>query len=476
MFYHKQKEVFNMIRQVQLTINSSGFEIGEKDFKKKPTTDFLIDNNGIIREKSSSCPDCSSQMIIMNGYTKYPNKLFSALGINIMKGQYICLCCGCHYLIELPDFDSMNKDFKQFLRSLVTSLRLKGMKYDNIADVVHEVFNFKISSEHIRAVFNEVENTFKDLRLYFKQSGHYAYDAQHWKINGRPFYRHVVHDLVTGKVLIDVVLPKQCKKTITELFKDCIDAEKVFSFVVDMASPYPGIIEECFGKDVKIQWCLFHLYQDIRRKYKGCKKETDNSGFQNELNKQIIFDVYYPRPEFVDYLNDTLKWLKVIEKKAVNYDENKRKNILKRVRKAFWKQYRLLQKKRKKRIRKEGSVIITDQEELKKRFKKVYNTKGVYPTKIRKVIEKINDQWDKFIAFTTDKNIPPTNNRAEQYFSKTCKKTAKKEFRSINAAELKCQISYLQQNQIDIYKPFSIFGFLHKYQVFFQSCASPTVT
>lgn len=465
-----------MLRQTLITINSSGFEIEEKEFKKKPITAFFIDYKGVIRDRFPSCPDCKCHSVIANGYTNYRNKLFTAFGLDVKKGQYICSLCGCHYMVELPEFENMDEDFKGFLKSLVASLRLKGMKFERIAEVVHDLFSYNISSEKIREIFEDIKDSVRDLRLYFRQSGYYAYDAQYWKINGRPWYRHVVHDLVTGKVLIDIVLPKQCKETLKALFLDCIDAEKVYSFVVDMASPYPGVIRECFGKDVKVQWCLFHLYQDIKRKFKGCRKETDNSGFQNELNKQILYDSFYPRPELVNYLNNVLKWIKFIENKTWKYDEERRRNLLKEVRKNFWKQYRQMQKQRKKRIRKDGSVLIRDPEELKIRFNKVYKTKGVYPTKVRKVIEKINKEWDKFIAFTTDKNIPPTNNRAEQYFSKTCKKTAKKEFRSVDAAELKCQISYLQENDIPIYKPKSIFTIVQKYSVFFEHCQTKAVT
>ena len=477
-FDQKQtKEVINIIQSI--LNNTFGFEstfpgfvLDTPEFSKKIITNFLIDKQGIIRELNPQCPHCKSNIVVCNGYTTYENKLFTALGLDIHKGQYLCHSCGQGYIIDLPQFNELSADFKEALKSLITSLRIRNMSYPNIREIINEIFGYKVSNEYIREVFNDVSIMIRDLTTYTKQSGYYAYDAQYLKINGRQFYRHVVHDLITSKVLIDVVLPKQNKKTIKQLFLNTITAEEVKAFVIDMANAYPNIIEDCYGKNVKIQWCLFHLHQDIGRKYKGCKKDTDDGNFQNEINKQILFDMLYPRPESIEYLNKILGWLKIRRAKLKQLDEKILKQVMKQTRAYFWKQYRSLQKDREKEARKNGYKIMRTIEELQKKFDQVYEQKQIYPTKIKKVIEKMKKNWGKITLFLIDKNVPPTNNVSERYFGKTCSKTQKKLFRSVDAATLKCKIHFLQENGTKIYEPFSIFKIVNKYNLFFDKCNS----
>lgn len=467
-----------MIIIIQATINNtfgfestfSGFSINSKKYTRKLITNFFIDKHSIIREINPQCPHCKSNLVVCNGYTIYKNKLFTSFGLNIYKGQYLCHSCGQGYFVDLPEFSKLSNDFKVFLRSLITSLKLKNLSYPKISEVIKEVFRYKVSSEFVREIFNEVSLKIRDLTTYTKQSGYYSYDAQYLKISGRQYYRHVIHDLITGKVLIDVVLPKQNKETIKQLFLKTIKAEKVNAFVMDMANAYPNIVKHCFPS-AKIQWCIFHLHQDIGRKYKGCKKETEDSGFQNELNKQILYDITYPRPKYIEYLGHVLKWLKVRHEKLKHLDEKILRTIMKKTRAYFWKQYRNLQQERTKDARKNGYKIVDNVEKMQENFNKVYTLIQYYPSNIRKVIEKIKDHWDKFTLFLIDKNIPPTNNLVERYFGKTCSKTQKKSFRSINSALLKCKIHFLQENGTEIYKPLSIFNIVNKYRFFFEKCS-----
>jgi transcription elongation factor Elf1 len=448
----------------------SGFKVSETAFIKKPVTQFLIDYKGIIRENNPSCPHCKSNLVVCNGYTSYDNKLFSSLNLKIRAGQYKCNSCGCHYLLEIPEFTELSNEFREFLRSFITSLRLRNNSFPDISEILQETFGYLVTEEYIRQIFEEVSVKIYKITTYLTQSGYYAYDAQYLKINGRQFYRHVVHDLITGKVLIDIVLPKQNKKTIKHLFLTTIKAESVKAFVVDMAGAYPGIIEECYGKKVHIQWCHFHLFQDIGRKYKGCKKETEDSGFQNELNKQLLFDIIYPRPELVNFLKKILNWLRIKRDKLKHLDEKILTKGMKKCRAYFWKEYRMLQNKRKQTARKSGYKIIRDEKKLARRFNKIYDERNIYPKKIQKVIQKIKDNWKKVIPYLRYLNIPPTNNVCERYFAKTCRKTEKKLFRSVEAALLKCKIHFLQENGTEIYKPYSIFTIVSNHKILFDKC------
>jgi hypothetical protein len=454
-----------------LDLHNSGINIDNLKFIKKIIYDFYLDSKGIIREESPKCPHCGSIFVVANGYTSYENKLFTSFGIKISKGQYLCKTCNQGYIVELPAFNEMSNDFKNAIKSLITSLRIKNISYSNIAEVIKDSFGYMITSEGVRNIFETVEQKIRTLTTYCKQSGYYSYDAQYLKINGRQFYRHAVHDVITGNVLIDVVLPKQNNKTIKQIFLNTISSDKVKAFIVDMAIGYPNLIKECYGPNVKVQWCLFHLFQDIGKKYKGCKKETKDSSFQNELNKQFVFDVIYPRQNYINFLNQVLKWLKVRRDKLSHLDTKILEKVMKETRAYFWKKYRRMQHKRKKNAKKNGYNIVQSLEQLEIKFSLIFDKQKIYPKKIKNVIVKMKKNWDKIVACFIDKNIPTTNNIAERYFGKTCSKNQKKSFRSIKTAQLKCKIHFLQENGEHIFEPFSIFNLVRKYSFFFENCA-----
>lgn len=462
--------VLNNTFGFDLTI--SDFNIDNNGFKKKFVTNFFVDKIGVIRELNPQCLCCNSSSVVCNGYTNYNNKLFTALQLSIRKGQYLCQNCGQSYVLDLAEFTELSDDFRTTIKSLITSLRVKRLSYPKISQVINEVFGYNVSSEFVREIFNEVSLKIRKLTTYTEQSGYYSYDAQYIKITGREFYRHAVHDLITGKVIIDLVLPKQNNETIKQLFLKYIKCDTVKAFVVDMANGYPKVIKECYGDKTQIQWCIFHLYQDIGRKYKGCKKETEDGGFQNELNKQLLYDIYYPRLKLIGYLKDVLNWLKIRREKLKHLDDKTLKIVMKKVRAYFWMQYRKLQEKRKSDARKEGYKVTEIVDDAKRKFDKVYTQRKIYPTKIEKVIEKMHGHWKRLTLFFADKNVPATNNVAERYFGKTCSKTQKKAFRSLDAALLTCKIHFLQENGTKIYDPLSIFHFVNKHSMFFKKCST----
>jgi len=337
--------------------------------------------------------------------------------------------------------------------------------------VLNEAFHYKISDEKIRLIYNKTKQSIRDLKVYIEQSGYYLYDVQHLTISGRKQYRHMIRDAINGKIIVDVVLPKQNKETLKYLLLKYVQCENIIAFTVDMATPYPNILKECFGKDIKIQWCWFHLHQDLRRKFNVGKKIIDDSGFQAELQKQSIFDIAYPRKEIIEFLNKSLLFFpeckKRLQKKG--YDEKDIFKFMKQIRKNFWKLYSNLQKKRRARERKKSS-LIKDENILKHRFDKIFKMINTFPSKIRKVLNKMKKKWNLFVEFCRDENIHATNNQSENYFSITCQKTQKKKFRSVDAARLKCKISFLLQNDVKPYIPKSIFEFVCKYSLFFQKC------
>jgi len=69
-------------------------------------------------------------------------------------------------------------------------------------------------------------------------------------------------------------------------------------------------------------------------------------------------------------------------------------------------------------------------EEAKKKFEKIKLLKSLYPKPTRARISKLEKEWEHYTLFLVDKNVPPTSNLAEQYYSSTLQRSEKKKFRN----------------------------------------------
>ena len=71
--------------------------------------------------------------------------------------------------------------------------------------------------------------------------------------------------------------------------------------------------------------------------------------------------------------------------------------------------------------------------EARKKLDYVKTLKNYYPKDVKKVIDKIEKDWEHYTLFLKDTNIPPTSNGIEQYFSSTLQRSEKKKFRTIDS-------------------------------------------
>ena len=95
-----------------------------------------------------------------------------------------------------------------------------------------------------------------------------------------------------------------------------------------------------------------------------------------------------------------------------------------------------LKQERKKARRRKGYVSEHKKYTLnkaKKKFEFIKTLYNFYPKPIPKLIDRIEVDWAHYTLFLVDKNVPPTSNLIEQYFSSTLQRSDKKEFRNINS-------------------------------------------
>ena len=67
------------------------------------------------------------------------------------------------------------------------------------------------------------------------------------------------------------------------------------------------------------------------------------------------------------------------------------------------------------------------------KFNAVKAIKHTYAKGVREWINKIDKDWEHYTLFLVDRNVPPTTNFSEQYFSSTLQKSEKKKFRSLDS-------------------------------------------
>jgi len=213
------------------------------------------------------------------------------------------------------------------------------------------------------------------------------------------------------------------KKTIQKVMQTALEGLPVDVFIVDMNSRYPELIRELFP-NAKIQWCIFHLDKLI---WKELQDEFGKNPPLCQLyNVYTLFDIFFDHSLELVKLQELLKKFETLKTK----DEKSNKQIEKTLRKEFSQFVKGLKKQRRREHKKVPRKTLAESEET---FATIIQQSTLYPKKLQKRINYIQENWNKFTLFQRDTRVEPTNNGVEHYFAATLTKTDKKDFRS-NAA------------------------------------------
>ncbi len=371
-----------------------------------------------------SCHRCGSRKLNRNGYNNYDRdgSLLNLIGIRAVLTKYKCSKCDATDISVTPDqilpvfTDLCNLIDKTILRN-----REDGMSYGRIAKEIESEFGIPISEVTVSRHFKLLQ---ADALEHAEppsaepHSGHYCYDEQVLKKNGKKVFRLTLIDDVSGRLIAEERSDHVNKVVVREFLKKHVDRERIKSFVVDGRDFYTAVIRGLFGKKTGIQQCIVHVMDNTTKDYRSAFAgllRHQKIPFRELYWKQLFFNVFYPRPKILKLVNE-MRMKENHGELSEEEDREARKRLSELVKKH----------------RRTASNYLKGYTEQKarKKFKVVLRMIERYPKRVQKRIRKIERNWDDYTLYLRNNKVSPTNNKCEQYYARTAQKTKKKRFRS----------------------------------------------
>lgn len=399
-------------------------------FNKKPV--YMISIGGKINPANRQCPNCKRcEYVVENGYHNIENSLILSLGLNVKIGQLNCTKCNFYWSTNPELINGFVREEKNYIKTQMLLCVRRGLSFKVAAEEIGNSLGHKYSSQYLQELYDDAIKNVTPQRFH-EASGIYYYDEQFLLVNRKKVCRLTVIDAVHNEIILDIQTPNAQEETIKATLQKGLQGLPVEAFIVDMRQGYPSIIKELYPK-AKIQWCIFHLYKLI---WKELEDEFGKSIPLCQLyNAYTIFDIFFDHTRDLEKLKELLK-----EYQALKTD-NPKKNleIEHTLRKEFGKFVRTVKKERR---RNKESIRRRTLQESEKKFQDIKKLSALYPPELKKRIQYIEENWDKFILFQQDSRVQPTSNGIEHYFAATLAKTNKKDFRS--EAAVTCELTACQ--------------------------------
>jgi len=382
--------------------------------------------------------------------------------MGIKVGQCECNDCGLRWSVNAGELYNLLEEFKEQIREFAAQIRSEKNSLYNTADLVSLIIgktysHMSIDRWHKDRTKNLEEKEIKDEDY----SGYYLYDEQEVRAGGKKKQRLALRDIAIKQPIAEEIKDDKKKETIREFLVRNLEDKPKKSMIVDGDTSYPDIITNDLCMDYQLD--IRHLFDNIRKAFKEeCAYAVGHKKLHlmDELKKQELYDIFYPRKELISFVKGGLKKLDKIKDK-----EKREENDVELQKKLM----KIKNERRKKRRRK--SYVHEHKNhtlnKARKKFDFVKKLKSYYPKKAQEWIGKIETDWEHYTLFLVDRNVPPTSNGIEGYFSSTLQRSEKKKFRNLNSLNefLKIQrikksgvflslISVLGLNFIDIIRLF----------------------
>jgi len=347
----------------------------------------IINHKGCIAIAKPVCPDCGSLEVYENGTRSRHPKTVTGEEIEIKIQKYLCKMCRKTFEPSLDKFVKKHQRVSQEIQAFaVTTYRDCKLSGSETAELCQELYGVRISESTVRRwskKYSEepVENLVEEEEK--EPSNIYNMDEQRILINGKEHWRYIVIDN-NRNVICDEVRENRKSEAITDVMIKYLANRDVYCIVTDMDKKYRSAIEKLREeiarrknrpvKSVKIkhQLCVFHLFKEVNRVLKEC-----GGLYRKKLH-----------PEY----------------------EKLRKEIY--------------------------SIFYSENREIAwEKLKSITNRSG-YPREIRKLLEKIANNFEDLTHYMEDRKIPMTNNNAELYFRTTKPEIIKKRYKSVHTLNL----------------------------------------
>lgn len=383
----------------------------------------MIAIDGKITPAHRECPQCNrGERVVHNGYHCVENSLIQSLGLSIKIGQLHCTKCNFYWSADNELIDQFIVEEKNYIKVQMMLCVRRGLSFRTAAEELGNSLGHKYSSQYLQELYDDAIKNITPQRSH-EASGVYYYDEQFLLVNGEKVCRLTVIDAVHNEIILDVQTPNAREETIKGMLQKGLQGLPVEVFIVDMRQGYPKIIKELYPK-AKIQWCIFHLFKLI---WKELGDEFGKSIPLCQLyNTYAIFDIFFDHSRDLEKLKELLKRYQALKTE----DPKKNLEIEHTLRIEFGKFVRNVKKERR---RNKENIKRRTLEETEKKFQSVKKLSAFYPKELKKRIQYIEENWDKFTLFQHDSRVQPTSNGIEHYFAATLAKTHKKDFRSESA-------------------------------------------
>ena len=412
-----------------------------KDYRKE----IVLDKKNILRQKEKICmnPECRSTNVKKNGFHGSDSFILKKIGMNIKVGQYECNDCGFSWSVDAIELYHLLEDFKERIKDFASHIKSEKNSLNKTADIIAPVIGRRYSHMSISRWYKSRTKNMQEEEIKDKEcSGYYIYDEQEVKAGGKKMQRLALRDITRKQVIAEEIADDKKKETIRKFLAGNLENKQRIAMTVDGDPAYPEIITEDLG--MNYQLCIKHLFDNIRKAFKEeCAYGVGHKKLHliDELKKQEMYDVFYPREDIISFVKKGLK--KIDKIKGEKLREEKEAELQKELRE--------LKDERKKERRRKGYVHEHEGHTTKKAEKKfnfVKTLKHTYPKEAQKLMGKIGEKWEHYTLFLADKNVPPTSNGIEQHFSSTLQRSEKKKFRNLDSLNEFLKIERIKKSGI----------------------------
>ncbi len=389
--------------------------------------EIFLDKKGILRQKTRICtnPDCRSLKTKWNGFHESESFILKEIGMSLKIGQFECPDCGSRWSIDAEQIFNLLSQFKEQIRHLAVKIKCNKTSLIKTTEVIESAVGKKYSHMSISRWYKNRTSVLQEPAILNENcSGYYVYDEQEVSAGGKRFQRLTLRDLKLKQPVAEELAPDKSTESIKGfLIRNLKDKPKK-AMIVDGDIMYPNIINNDLKMDYQLD--IGHLFANIKKAFKeecGYIVGHKRLHLTDELKKQELYDIFYPRKDLLMFVKRGLKILSKIKDPVV------------REAKDVELQKKMLEEKleRKKARRRKNHVSEHKNYALGKARKKFEFVKTIYqfyPKSIQKIIDRIERDWEHYTLFLADRNVPPTSNYIEQYYSSTLQRSDKREFRN----------------------------------------------
>ena len=343
-----------------------------------------------------------------NGFDFARKKNFGKVKI----GKQSCPCCGNQHHEDKTFWKNLLSEFQETIVSLIYLLRDSDVAWKTASKIMDYIVPY--SKDTLRSLFSRSIEKFE-----YSQSNYLIvnYDEQHPKKGRTQKFRLTLLNYKTRTPIAEGLFDNKNDETLEKFLRENLDTSKEIVLITDCDRRYPALFKKIWGGKIIHQKCLLHLNKLVSKDF------GNNLTLLNMYNKYLVFNIFYNRKKELRFLSQLLR--KQDKKQFANADE--KKEWIKKAKQNFYDYLRMLENERR---RNEGKLTQRKLSDAKKIFEILWQEKSLFPKKVQKRLDMIDENWKYFTAFYSVKDCPATNNAVENYYSTSLKTHRKKQLRT----------------------------------------------